>query len=542
MMSKMSNHFQLIETDMLVIGGGGAALRASIEGARNGIEVLLVDKGRIAQSGTSPLSLHGFAVALDEASEKILFEDIVRTGSNISDLDLVRTMVSEGMGEVLNLEKMGVHFALDARGGYFCRDTGNSMRITFDAAASGMNFVSVLANEAKKCGVQFLEEVMITELLIEHGRFFGALSIDQDSNSYIISAKAAVLAAGGANRLYPNPTERIANEMYRTTGDGYALALKAGLPLVDMEFPNFRDSPPAVRMNGRYINSLGEAFMERYAPEWKERAPRGIIVKAIYRELQAGRGPVTIDFKNRHEKIPDFLPAEYKEYKKAYHRGTPPQVLITFQRLLGGVRIYPDASCDVEGIYLAGENAGGIHGADRLQGGAFLETQVFGRLSGAGASEFARANDRLASAHALEKYIRPGVPDVSKGTLKKIAELKLQLQETAWEYAGVIRNAPGLIKGIATVEKIRMAMDGEELKSGGFELYELRNLALTAEAVMKSALEREETRGTHIRDDFPEPSEHLSAKHVLIHLGDQGELRTEIIPSRGNEFNREITL
>lgn len=521
----------LIETDVLVIGGGGAALRAAVEAAEKGVEVLLVDKGRFTQSGTSPLALHGFAVALQgETPEETLFSDFVRTGHEINDLDLVRTVSKESRFEPSRLERMGVRFGLGADGGYFFRGTGNSVRITFDEARSGMTFPGVLGAEARKRGVRILEGVMIADLLAENGRIQGAIGMD-GPKGVIFSAKSVVLAAGGANRLYPNVVDRISDEIYRTTGDGYGLALRAGLPLVDMEFSNFRDSPPAFGINGKYVNAKGEAFMAKYAPQWKERAPRGEIVEAIYREMQAGRGPVYIDFDNKDQQVPDFMPAEYKNYFKAYKEGNPPPVKITFQRLLGGVRILPDASCELEGLYVAGENGGGLHGADRLQGAAFLETQVFGRLAGIGAAQFAREKSRKGLDQKLVKSGGDRLLELQgekKGS--KAGEILKRIHELTWEHAGVIRNAPGLRKGIGAIEEIR-----EELKGaagGRLEVQEVMNLALTAEVVMRAALAREETRGTHIRDDFQQSSGKMSRRHVSVRYSSSGGLKTDVVECR----------
>ena len=193
------------ECDVLVIGGGGAAVRAAVEAARTGVKVILVDKGRIERSGSSPLALHGMATVLPSAdSEETLISDLKRIGSGINDLDLVRTAAEESRKEPERLAKMGVCFVRDPDGHYHYKDTGKSVRLVFDEAANGVNFVAVLGKEAWKRGVILIEDVMMTQLLVDDGRVVGALGIDLEKEIYTFSAGAVVLAAGGANRLICN--------------------------------------------------------------------------------------------------------------------------------------------------------------------------------------------------------------------------------------------------------------------------------------------------------------------------------------------------
>jgi len=161
-----------------------------------------------------------------------------------------------------------------------------------------------------------------------------------------------------------------------------------------MEFANFRDTPPLGRLHGTLVNRHGEAVMEKYAPNLGGTAPRGVIVEAIYREMQAGNDPLTIELEEDAERLAEFLTTEYKVYIRKWQEGLRPPVTISFQRLLGGARINSDASSDISGLYVAGENAGGVHGADRLQGAAWLETLVFGGLAGTNAAKFAENSQR----------------------------------------------------------------------------------------------------------------------------------------------------
>jgi succinate dehydrogenase/fumarate reductase flavoprotein subunit len=521
--------------DILIIGGGGAAVRAAVEAANPELSVLMVDKGDLGRSGTSPLSLHGFLSTLDPAdSENILFSDLIKTGCSISDLDLLRVAVRDAKLEPSRLEKMGVRFVHQADGSYdIYKGAGHSVPhgLTFDDDGNCINLISILGKEAWKKGVKLLERIMITELLVNDEKIEGAAGIDCESRPVTIKAKAVILAAGGANRLYPNTVPRIAQEMFRTTGDGYILAFDAGVPLVDMEFANFRDSPPAARLGGTYINSKGEAFMERYEPERKEKAPRGNVVEALYREIQAGNGPVYIKINEESERNVEFLPEEYKSYVRAIKEGQKPSVTITFQRLLGGARINPDTSTAVEGLFVAGENAGGFHGADRVQGAAFLETQVFGRLAGESAAKFALSHEGDSCVSLFKDAVLRVMEDLKAENAFAAGDILKKLQRVTWDNASIVKDRKGLEKGLEDVLELKDDI-GHAAGLYPFEKPEIRNLIRTAEIVIRSSLAREETRGTHRRSDFPEENPALSGKHISLEKGNAREPCVKTVPSR----------
>jgi len=523
----------VIETDVLVIGGGGAAARAAVEAARKGVKVVLADKGRLGSSGTSPQGLHGFVTALPaEVSEETLFSEFVRIGYGINDFDLVRTAVEESSKEPALLEELGLRFVRDKAGHYFYRRTAKYLQITFDEAGCGLNPVAVLGREVRKHNVHLVNGIMIIQLLVKDGCVFGAVGLDRRNELYTFAAKAVVLAAGGANRTYPNVVPRISPEQYRTTGDGLVLALASGLPLVDVEFAQFRNSPPAATINAKYINAQGEHFMARYDPQLKEDAPRSQIVEAIFREIEAGRGPVYIDLEDEGVRVHEFLKDDYKEYVRACKGGNPQPVTITFQRLLGGVRIHPDASTAVSGLFVAGENAGGLHGADRVRGSAFLETQVFGRLAGIGAAAHARKTGRTEIAKDLTEKGRERISKVrerKKGP--KAGELLESARQLTWTYASIIRDGKGLKKGLAALENIKAALESA-VGQNSFEVFEACNLARVAEIVMRAALAREETRGSHRRADFPQMSKEMDRKHIQVRLNASDTVETKVVPSR----------
>lgn len=521
--------------DVLVIGGGAAAVRAALEAARPSSRVILVDKGDFERSGTSPLAIHGFATTLHETdSPEHLMDDILHTGGYLNDYDLVRVAVAEAGREPALLEGMGVHFHRLPSGSYdIYAGDGHSVPhgLTFDVDENGLNIVSVLAKEAWKRGVTLVDNVMITDLLVEDSQVYGAFGVGDDGTDHAFVSGAVVLAAGGANRIFPNVVPRIADEKYRTTGDGLTLALRAGLPLVDMEMANFRNSPPASRLGARYVNNKGVAFMANYDP-MGEHAPRGKVVEALYREMQAGNGPIYMELSAESERVAAFSPAEYQDYVRASKEGRHPPVTITFQRLLGGARMNDDASTAVRGLYVAGENSGGFHGGDRLQGAAFLETQVFGRLAGVGARRFASETPRDPKAEKLAARaadrIHGFLARQSGGSAREVVE---RIQEIAWKHAGIVKDAGGLDAALRELQhimdQVRAGLAGRYL----FEPMEAENLAWTADAVVRASLKRDETRATHRRSDFPEAKPELARMHTSILLAG-GQLTCQLVPCR----------
>jgi fumarate reductase (CoM/CoB) subunit A len=271
---------ETINTDVLVIGGGGAAVRAAIEAAGAGVKVDLVDKGEVGKSGSSPRALVGFAANFGkDDSDKLFFQDWLKASGNICDQNLVWGAVTRSREAVEELEAMGVKFMRNPDGSLFLsRRAGHSVArglMTQSEGPEHANIVKALRAEAEKRGVHLREGIMITRLFKKNGRVIGAAGVNRKGELSVFSAGAVVLAAGGANRLYPNVADGIEDPMYRTTGDAFSLAFYAGAPLIDMEFAQFRDSPPAGAIYGaKYLNALGERFMEKYDPVALEKAPR----------------------------------------------------------------------------------------------------------------------------------------------------------------------------------------------------------------------------------------------------------------------------
>lgn len=496
-------------TDVLVIGAGAAAARAAVEAAASGAQVDLVDKGKFGESGSSPACLHGLAATFNkEDSPDLFFDDWIRSGGYINDQNLVWEAITQSQKAVEGLEAMGMEFLKSPDGSRLLyRGAGHT--VARGLTIKFPSVVAILRREAEKRGVRIHEGVMITKLLKKNNQVIGAVGISKNGDFSFFGAKAVILAAGGANRLYPNIAPYIVDPKYRTTGDGFGLAIAAGAPLIDMEFTQFRDSPPgAARFGGKYLNVLGERFMEKYDPQALEKAPRSRVVEAICREIMAGRGPIMWKVEGIKEEEVD-LP-----FAKEYVHQQQVEITIDFQRVLGGARINERAETPVMGLFAAGESSGGVHGGDRMQGNAFLETQVFGANAGRNAAALAL--------HMERKNIRTAEVDEEEAGIARIRgnidplEITHIVQKTMWEQVGVIRDRVSLSDAIAKFEQM-----GEEMvpRLSGDDLFaalETTHLILTAEIVAKAALTREETRRTQIRTDYPTTENDSWLKHVCI--------------------------
>lgn len=504
---------ETIATDVLVIGGGSAATRAAIEAAGAGVRVDLVDKGKVGESGSSPRALVGFAANFGkDDSDELFFQDWLRASGNICDQNLVWEAVTRSRQMIEDLQEMGVKFMKNPDGSLFLsKRAGHSVARGLMTQSDGpqhANIVKILRLEAEKRGVNFHEGILVTRLFKQRGRVIGASGVNHNGDLSVFNARAVVLAAGGANRLYENVADGITEPQYRTTGDAFSLAFYAGAPLIDMEFTQFRDSPPAGPLYGaKYLNALGERFMEKYDPKVLEKAPRYVVAAAVYRETMAGRGPIVWkvgEGQIQESRVP--VGHEYSSQKSG-------EIVLQFQRLMGGARIDVKAATSVSGLFAAGESAGGVHGGDRMQSTGFLETQFYGATAGRSAAALARDTGRIDIGPSLLKKEQTRL--ASHGGKLDPVEFTRTVQKTMWEQVGVVRDRVNLQKAVAKLEQLRKESALRLSGADRFASLEAVNLALTAEMVARAALAREETRSAQIRSDFPRASDNW-VKHVCI--------------------------
>ncbi len=516
---------ETIKTDVLVVGGGAAAARAALEATRQGVKVILVDKEEPGYSGCSPLCLKGLVAGpIGMEDHPLLFyQDWLKNGCGMNDQNLVREAALNAPVNLVQLMELGIDFNRDSEGKYIrYKGAGHAMARNFTIRLGpDDNLIHFFTRAMQNRNVRIEKNLMITRLLKADGAVNGAVGISSKGDLTVFSSKAVVLACGGANRIYACIDNRIRDEKYRTTGDGFALAFHAGAPIIDLEFSNFREVPPgASRNGGRYINAKGERFMERYDPVGLEKAPRQLTVAAFYTELREGRWPVYWEIDEEELKKDIVLYPRFKGLKKV-------EMGIDFQRLLGGVRINEKAETDVPHLFAAGESAGGLHGGDRMQASAFLETQIFGARAGYHAALRSReikgtevdgrqVEKEMSRIRAIQGVIEP----------REVLEV---IQKTMWEQGGIIRDAEGLSKGLKVIEQLKKEKNPKISPKSPFFCLEILNLLLTAEMIMKAALMREESRGSHRRSDFPDQNDAKWHKHIAI-LNEDGAMVVSSLP------------
>jgi len=536
--------------DVLVVGTGCAGYMAALEAARLGCSVLLVDKGLAGRNGCTVMAEQICAVLPSSAggdSPEIHFQDTLRAGRGINDPELVRAMVETAPQSIALLVEMGVTFDRDERGGFLLDEmNGHSYpRALFHADITGKLIVDALRGEALRFGITTLEDLMVTSLTTQGGRIAGAIGLDwAQARPVALRAKAVVLATGGAGQMYPLTTNPA-----QSTGDGIALALRAGAAARDLEFYQFypvtiihpstlRGSVLGISQFGRLYNARGERFMEKYAPEVMEGATRDILSQAMARELALGHGSphggLFLDVGGLKGELYD----QYEEEVAACRshgldlRVDRVEVRPASHYAIGGVRITPQGETGIQGLYAAGETAGGAHGANRLGNNSLLDAVVFGGRAGRAAGLYARDQEQAAlgspEAEREETRLRSLV---TRGTRKHCPlDIRTCLQEVMEESAGIIRREEGLRRAERELEALEMSLQEETGIASESLLFNLQlaeyleteNLLLYARALTAAALMRRESRGAHYREDYPEAEDSRWLRSIEIVLNGSG--------------------
>ena len=543
---------RFLETDVLIVGAGGAGLRAAIEAKNKGVDVTVVSKGGFP-SGCTIRAMGGMSAAFDERdSVDRHFKDTVDGGHQLSDPKLVRLLVALARERAQDLERYGTHFEKEGARFKLFPYTGSSIPrgVLADDPYQG-GYIRGLVNEVKRLGIHTLEQVMITDLIKDTGTVIGAVGVELETDGVmIISARAVVLATGGGRELY-----RLTTNPAGTTGDGYALAFKAGAELADMEFiqgrvcmihpQRMRGIPPPgdglVTLGGRFYNALGERYMKKYFPDKMEIVTRAQMAICAQKEIHAGRGTPEGGVYGDLSGVPQEELAKFKKFLQtcaAEHfdpSWQPYQWAPGAHHFMGGVVINTKCETNVPGLYAAGEVAAGVHGANRLAGNALTETQVFGAIAGAEAAGRAIARPPIPiSPEQFESVMehldgilrREGGPDP--------LDVKAELTEVMSLHVGVIRHEDGLRKAAQAIDRIRKEKIVDlgvgplrSFRRPGTAL-EVENLALLAEWVTSAALRRTETRGAHSREDYPGEDEKW-VKNIVFQWA-KGETKIHLRP------------
>jgi len=545
---------KVIDCDVLVIGSGGAGARAAIAARELGVDVLVIAKTLEGKAHTV-MAEGGINAALafrdptDSWEEH--FKDTVDEGVFLNNQAMAEVLVRDVIECVHDLERYGSLFDRDSNGNIAQRPFGGQShpRTCYVGDTTGHELIMTLVQEARRLGIRYMSDISVTALLPDvrnSRRVAGAFGIDMKTGDYIqFIAKTVILATGGAGRVF-----KITSNPQEATGDGYAMALRIGASLQDMEQTQFHPTgmvfPPsakgilvteAVRGEGGYLlNTLKKRFMKDYNPRQMELSPRDQTARAIYMEIQAGRGTlnggVYLDISHKGEsvimeKIPKMV-KQFEMFANVDITKEPMEVAPTAHHFMGGVCVDPIKceSVDRACLYACGEVAGGVHGANRLGGNALAETQVFGKLAGEAAGLQSRM---LASPdpapEAIEREIaRLEAPFGIEGT--KPQYIKTKMGEIMWKYAGIVRNEKLLLRGLEEIRalaKIPVAVSGSKRYNPEWhDSIDIQNMFMVSEAVIISALERKESRGAHYRSDYPKRDDASWLVNIIISYGEKG--------------------
>lgn len=539
-----------IKGEVLIVGGGAAGLRAAIAAKEANVNVLIVSKEAFGHAH-SDKAMGGINVAIKSpATPQQHYQDTVKGGWYMSNQRLVYTFTQEMPDRVHDLISYGVKFDRLADGSFYTW-AGGKQSAPLNLCAgdyTGREMMHGLAHQVRKLHVPFYPNHFITKLFTKKGRITGAFAIDTQTNEpTFFSAKAIILAAGGAGQLY-----KITSNEPTNTGEGYSMAADIGAELVDMEFVQFHPTGMAYPENvrgslitekvrghkGKLFNAHGERFMQRYQPERMELAGRDEVARAIYTEIQEGRGTVHggvyLDIRELGEvEIKRLVPEVYEKLKNIGVDITREQMEITptMHHMMGGVKINEWGETNVHGFFAAGEVTGGIHGANRLGGNSLAEGQVFGRRAGMRAAEYAKKHGIMKpNTQQIEEELERIGGITTRGNGIPAKELRDTLKETMWTNVGIIRNTSDLQKAQGDVSRLRKESNTITRQSDSI-VYALETIEMlhVAQLIIVAALQRTESRGAHYRSDYPTIDKEWEKNIVITQKGDT--LHTKIVPT-----------
>ena len=591
--------------DVLVIGAGGAGLRAAIEAAATGVSVGLICKSLLGKAHTV-MAEGGIAAALanvdDRDNWKVHFADTMRGGQYVNNWRMAEIHAREAPDRVRELEAWGAVFDRTRDGRILQRNFGGHRypRLAHVGDRTGLELIRTLQDHTVYRGVDVHMECTIVDLLTDDGRVTGAVGYDRQRGGFLLfAARAIILATGGIGRAY-----RITSNSWEGTGDGHALAYRAGAALIDMEFVQFHPTgmvwPPSVQgilvtegvrgEGGVLRNSLGERFMfgdipDNYRPQtadneeegWRytqgdknarrppELLTRDHVARCINRELKAGRGSphggvfldiswITAKLPGAEEHIKRKLPSMYHQFKQLADidiTKEPMEVGPTTHYIMGGVQVDADSQMStVEGLFAAGECAAGINGANRLGGNSLSDIVVFGKRAGEYAAEYARSRPaaRVDESQA-DTVMKTALAPFDRGAGGEAPyKVQQELQATMQDLVGIVRTETEMHEALRRLEAYgqraaRVGVGGgRDYNSGWHTALDLRNLLTVSEAITRSALERTESRGGHFREDHPTQHPEWGRHNVrIVQSGDGTMAVTAVpIPSMPEELKRVI--
>ena len=553
------------DVSVLVVGAGAAGARTAIELAQRGVDDVLVLGKRGHGDAHTTWARGGINGALGthdpEDSPAIHAADTLNEGHFVNDPAKVETVTEQMPERLRELDEWGMEYSRTEDGEIDQRYFGaqSFRRTAFAGDHTGESLLNTLVDRAQELSVPYRENVMITKLVSDGDAVHGAAGFDMDTGEFVLfNAGTVVLAAGGHAAIYDRHTSRDDEN----NGDGAALAYDAGASLMDMEFMQFHPTGMAVDESdpewapwsgrlvteavrgegGRLFNTEGERFMERYSPDQMELDARDVVARAIAQEVAEGRGTenggVYLDISHRDaDFIEERLPRMYERFDDlgVDMAEEPVEVAPTSHYGMGGVAVDDRGETDVDGLFAIGETMAGVHGANRLGGNSLAETVAYGVVAGE------RIADRADGPGAVPDALREGLVEPHLRDLRAMADndgahdvdaVLADLRELMWEHAGILRDEASLREGLDRLADVRdraADMRVGPVTSESFELaVDVGFMLVAAEAVLRGALEREESRGAHYRTDFPDVDPDWR-RNVYFDAADVGgmTLRTE---------------
>jgi succinate dehydrogenase / fumarate reductase flavoprotein subunit len=553
--------YETHEHDVLIIGAGGAGLRAAIEALAAGARVAVVSKSLLGKAHTV-MAEGGIAAAManvDKAdSWRTHFRDTMRGGKLLNNWRMAQLHAQEAPDRVHELEQWGALFDRTSDGDILQRAFGGHTfkRLCHVGDRTGLEMIRTLQDRGVQMGFDVFMECTVIRLLTDGRRVVGAFGYWREQGRFVVlKAKSVVMATGGIGKAY-----RVTSNSWEYTGDGMALAYDAGAELLDMEFVQFHPTgmvwPPgvqgilvteAVRGEGGILrNKNGERFMEKYDPKRMELSTRDVVARSIYTEVREGRGSehggAYLDISHKPaEYVKQKLPSMYHQFKELADVDItqgPMEVGPTCHYVMGGIRVEAEtAASSLPGLFAAGECAAGLHGANRLGGNSLSDLLVFGRRAGLAAAAYAgkasaAAIDEGQIAEAEHDMLAP----FDRGEGENPYAVHRDLQEVMQNLVGIFRVEEDVVKAMGELEKLkarasRVRVEGSRLFNPGWHLArDLKSMLTVSEAVARSAQARKESRGAHSRIDYPKLDEQVWGRQHNLITRDGSGMKLQQVP------------
>jgi succinate dehydrogenase / fumarate reductase flavoprotein subunit len=568
----VTTEYETHDHDVLIIGAGGAGLRAALGALAEGAKVAVVCKSLLGKAHTV-MAEGGIAAAManvDSADNwRTHFRDTMRGGKLLNNWRMAQIHAQEAPERVRELEQWGALFDRTQDGQILQRAFGGHTfrRLCHVGDRTGLEMIRTLQDRGVQLGIDVYMECTISRLLKDRDRIAGAFGYWREQGRFVVfRAKSIVMATGGIGKAW-----KITSNSWEYTGDGMALAYGAGAELMDMEFVQFHPTgmvwPPgvqgilvteAVRGEGGILrNKLGERFMEKYDPKRMELSTRDVVARSIYTEVREGRGTehggAYLDISQKPaDYVKKKLPSMYHQFKELADvditKG-PMEVGPTCHYMMGGIRVDAEtARSSVPGLFAAGEAAAGLHGANRLGGNSLSDLLVFGRRAGLAAADHAKTVQTTSiDSTQIEEGAREMLVPFERKAGESPYAIHGDLQETMQNLVGIFRNKEDLLRALEELEKLKqrvehVSVEGSRLFNPGWHLaQDLKAMLTVSEAVTRSALAREESRGAHSRIDHPGLDPTWGTKsNVVVREGSTMTLRQSLVPEMPSELKQLV--